>query len=414
MKRGAAILAVLLAGCAAAPSIEEARLASPSPEVASCAQWFRALDEEIETAGVRDLQYASVPGFPYLRSDRFLAASLHRAQASASAFEALVDRMLEHDMEARRYEIANLPPARVEKWSGMGREDSRATALRRSLQCSRVLRDADLAAPAIRSALLKRAALPPSPASHTACHGDFKRSAGAVVRFSPAPGGAERAAVARWLARAKQDALGQPIVSERELLALAAAYAPSFELVVASDADRFGAVRWRRGTSQPETDPADPAVYVHRAYAYYDGQALLQVVYTMLFPEDRIAWRVTLAPDGEPLAYDASTADGCYTVALTPRARLRERAESAPSGLPRLGEAERPLFGVAAASHAIEARGVVRGTDSLARYALRAYDELRSAPGFDGRHRAAAGRPALDDGDRMASRFAFDLTGRAK
>lgn len=410
MKRFAAVVAMLMTACVAGPSLEEARLASSSPEVASCAQWFRALDEETGAAGVRDLQYASVPDFPYLRSDRFLASSVGRAASDPSTFAALADRMLDLDRESRAYEIANLPPASVEKWSGMRLDDSRAAGLRRSVQCGRLLREVELAKPEMRSALLRRAALPPAALPGAACQRDFARGVGAVVRFSPPPGGAARDTVARWLSRAEHDPLGQPILTERELEAAAAAYAPSFELLVASDADRFGSLRWRRGASRPDVDATEPTLYISRSYAAYDGRGLLQIIYTMLFREDRITWRVTLAPDGEPLVYDAISADGCYAMTLTPLARAREPRLASATALPRLGEEERPLFGIAAGNHAIEAQGTVRGTDSLARYALRPYDELRSARGMDGRRRAAVGRPALDDGDRFASRFAFDVT----
>jgi hypothetical protein len=54
-------------------------------------------------------------------------------------------------------------------------------------------------------------------------------------------------------------------------------------------------------------------------------------------------------------------------------------------------------------------RGVVPASESLARYALREYDELRSGPALEGRNRAAVGRPALDDADRMQARFVFHL-----
>ena len=54
-------------------------------------------------------------------------------------------------------------------------------------------------------------------------------------------------------------------------------------------------------------------------------------------------------------------------------------------------------------------RGVVPASESLARYALRGYDELRSGPKLEGRNRSAVGRPALDDADRVRARFVFDL-----
>lgn len=409
MKLPAIALCAAVLGCAAGRSIEEARLASPSPEISSCAQWFRALDAQITAAGVRDLYYWRIPGFPYLRTDRFLAGSRSLAAPGGRAFETFADRLLDHDMESRRYEIDNLPAALVEKWSGMRFDDPRELALRRTVQCGRLLRTVELARPEMRAALIERAVLPPSSAPATACPPYPAAGAGARVRYSPPPAGLSRAAAAGWGLRAELDPLGQALIPERELQALAATYAPSFEVAVASDADRFGALRWRRGGKGPEIDPTEPTVYVRQTYAHYTDHTLLQIVYTVLFDENRIAWRVTLAPDGEPLAYEVSGADGCYAAILTPRARLRERSVSVMRELPRLRDDMRPLVAIAPITHEIGVLGVVVGADSLARYALRPYDELRSAPTLEGRHRAAVARPVLDDTDRLATRFAFDL-----
>lgn len=398
-----------VAGCAVVPSLEDARLASPSPEIVSCAQWLRALDAEVAAAGVRDLHYGAIVGFPYLRADRFLEGSRPLAARRPAAFEAFADRLLENDLESRRYEIDNLPAAVVEKWSGMRFEDGRAVALRRSVQCGRLLRNVELARPEMRSALLERTVLPPSPARRPACRPPEAHEEGARVRFSPPPGGLSRAAVAGWLLRGELDPLGRPLVPERELAAIAAAYAPGLEIGVASDADRFGALRWRRGAARAEVDATEPAVYVRRTFARYEDRALLQIVYAVIFPGHRIAWRVTLAPDGEPLAYEASGADGCYAVAVTPRGRVRARSGIVLRELPRLREEDRPLVVIAPANHRIELRGPVASTDSLARYALRPYDELRSAPTLEGRNRAAVQRPVLDDDDRLEERFVFDL-----
>jgi hypothetical protein len=407
MRSARGLLLFLLAACAGAPSLDEARLASASPDIVSCAQWFQALDAEVALAQVRDLTYLPVPGFPYLRADRFLADSRAVAAARPAAFDALAERLLEHDLEARRYEIDNLPAAVVEKWSGMRLDDSRAAAFRRSVQCGRLLRHAELSAPRMRSALLERLALPPSASHAFACAAGSPRS-GAVVRFSPPIGALSRAAVAGWLLRAELDPLGQAIIPARELDALAAAYAPGLEVVIASDADRFGALRWRRGATRPEVDATEPAVYVRPTYARYHDRVLLQIVYTLLFPDRRMTVRVTLGPDGEPLVYEASGADGCYAVALGPHAQLRD-AFAAASRLPPLQEDERPLIALAGGASEVAIRGVVPASESLARYALREYDELRSGPALEGRNRAAVGRPALDDADRMQARFVFHL-----
>src|SRR5205823_6041629 len=108
----------------------------------------------------------------------------------------------------------------------------------------------------------------------------------ARVRFAPpAQPALTPSAVAGMLDRARFDPLGQPLFTEREIELLAATYAPTFELAIAADYDRFGELRWRRGAATPEVNAAEPVVYVQRAYTRYGERVLLQLVYTLWFPE---------------------------------------------------------------------------------------------------------------------------------
>jgi hypothetical protein len=232
--------------------------------------------------------------------------------------------------------------------------------------------------------------------------------------------------VAGLLARAAFDPLGQPLFSERELAAVAAAHAPSFDIPVAGDYDRFGELRWGRGADTPEVNASELAVYVHSAYTRYRDRLLLQIVYTIWFPErpasgavdflagrlDGIIWRVTLAPDGEPLLYDAIHPCGCYHQFFpTPRARVRPAPDAleewafVPQRLPRIQEGERPVVKLSSGTHYIEGVELVRGNDSLARYAMRSYEELRSLPRLDGARRSAFGPDGLIAGSERLERF---------
>jgi hypothetical protein len=183
-------------------------------------------------------------------------------------------------------------------------------------------------------------------------------------------------------------------------------------------------------------------VYVQAAYTRYGEHLLLQLVYTLWFPErpsrdtldpgagplDGVVWRVTLAPDGEPLVYDSIHACGCFH-AFFPTPRARTRAEAfVPQRLPRVGEDERPVVTLASAAHDVEGVRLERGADSLVRYTLRSYDELRSMPRLTGGHASAfdpdgriAGSGArqwgrqrignyhFDEGDLLERRFELEL-----
>ena len=437
---GAALLA---AGCTTTPQLA-AHLESGTPEVRECAHWYRALDEEVDAAGVRDAQYTRVPGFPHLRVDRLLASQRERARESEPALRSFAERAVELDLESRRHEVLNLP----------GNDSARSLAMRRAEDCGRLLRNADLQSDHGRKALLAAAEVPDDYSTPMRFFGlyyltrlpfaagvrrferevveSFERGPageGSRVRYSP-PGGQplSRNVVAGWLGRAAFDPLGLPGLSDRELERLAATYAPSFDIAVGGDHDRFGWLRWRRGARVPQVETSEPAVYVHPAYARYGSEVLLQLVYTIWFPErpasgaldllagrlDGLVWRVTLAPDGEPVLYDTIHPCGCYHWFFpTPRARPRAAPNTLdewafmPQQLPRVPDGERPVLAIASRTHFIERVSFVRGPDSLVRYAFRQYDELRSMPRAVGQHQSAFGPDGIIAGTERLERFIF-------
>ena len=257
----------------------------------------------------------------------------------------------------------------------------------------------------------------------------------------------------RLLGPATFDPLGYLALSGREVERLAAAYAPSLEVETRADYDRIGWLRWRRGSSLPQVEATGPSVYVQAAHMRYGDQLLLQLVYTVWFPErprrdnvdtlagklDGVIWRVTLAPDGEPVLYDSIHACGCFHMFFpTPRARLRPTLDGSgvqrafvPQRLPRVREDERPVLALASGTHELEGVRLARGAESLVRYTIRPYDELRSMPRLGSGHASAfgpdgriagstarqwgrhaigsAGAGHFDDADLLERRFELDL-----
>ncbi|MBS0336286.1 MAG: hypothetical protein JSS40_05645, partial [Proteobacteria bacterium] len=315
---------------------------SAESRVRSCAQWYGALDAAVTAAGVRDAQGTGVEGFPYLRVDRFSAALAGEARSGRPALRSLFDRLLLLDLQARSHEIANLPAEGLKAlWSGRGDPDVSA-AVRETRECGRQLRDFDLERPGAGEALLSRLSVPDDYVTGYRIAGlyalskipfsagvrkqlaqtqaAFARDLGAtaqgtVVRYSPQ----SRPHLARGplrdiLARAADNPLHVPDPSDEDMEALFAFYAPSFEVETTGDHDRPGALRWRWGP-MPEVEAADTAVYRQVAHTRYRGANLLQLVYTIWFPErpaesagdllagrlDGVVFRVTLAPDGTPL-----------------------------------------------------------------------------------------------------------------
>ncbi len=453
MKRFAAALAVLsAAGCASLAPAPSTHLASDAKALRDCAEWYRELDERVDAAGVRDAQDSRIAGFPYLRVNRLLASYRAEAAADQRVLGAMVERMQALDIEARRREAANLPASDAAVRDRLGER----MVVQRASGCAAALREADLADPSARAAMLERAVVPDDYSSASRVLGLYAVSrlpfsegvrrhqeetlasftrvlsvppGATLVRYAPPSGAAlPRAAVAAMLTQGAGNPLGIPELREGELELLYAAYAPTFEIEVSGDFDRVGALRWMRDSPVPAVNAAELAVYRQAAWTRYSGRALLQLVYTIWFSErppesdgdilagklDGVTWRVTLAPDGEPLLYDTMHPCGCYHMFFpTPHAEARPAPEGSvefmfsPQTLPRIAEGERPLVRIAARTHYVERVSAVRGADSLVRYEFRPYDELRSLPRLEGGRSSVFGPDGLIVGTERPERFLF-------
>jgi len=445
------LLVAALAGCATLERPFSDHLGSEAIAVRDCAAWFAALDEAVDDAGVRDGQEARIAGFPYLRANRFLSALKHRAGTDAG-MHAFALRLAALDYDARKAEIANLPQDRLGTLPALLATGSRSEAVTRTRQCAHLLREIDVAKPQVREWLLARVEVPEDYSSTMRVAGlyaltRYPVAAGVrrwesevstsfaialdaklpIVRYAPPPAQPRsRDAIARMLTASAANPLSVPEPAPQDLVDLLAAYAPSLEVEVAGDYDRFGQLRWLRERTTPTVDAAEQVVYAHTSYTLYRGQALLQFVYTIWFPErppreagdilagvlDGLTWRVTIAPDGEPLVYDTIHPCGCYHMFFpTPRARVRPAPDEigewafSPQPLPRVQAGERPVLRVASGTHYIERVSFVQGMDSVARYELRDYAELRSLQRLEGGSRSAFRPDGLIAGTERPERY---------
>jgi len=450
----AALLPLLFAGCATLEAPLREHLESDAPQVRSCASWFATLDQAIDASGVRDGQEARIPGFPYLRANRILSALRERAASSEPATQALAVRLAALDHAARIAEIANLAGEQLASLPDLVVPGSRAEALARTRECARLLKKIDLAKPQIRRLLLERARVPDDYSTGWRTAGLYflmrypfasgvrrweeemksafvseRETSSPIVRYAP-PAALPRKAdvLRRMLMASATNPLAVPEPQPEDLADLIAAHAPSFEVEIGGDFDRFGELRWLRDGERPAVDGSRHIVYAHAARTLYHGRVLLQLVYTIWFPErppreagdilagalDGLMWRVTLSPGGEPLIYDAIHACGCFHM-FFPTARASalpapdaiEEWAFVPQRLPRISPGERPLVRIASGTHHVERVSLVRGTDSVSPYELRGYDELRSLARLDGGSRSAFGPDGLIAGTERPERYLF-------
>jgi hypothetical protein len=442
LRLACAALLLTLGACATVQYPQDRHLQSADAAVRECAQWFQDTDAAVDTAGVRDREAAPVPGFPYLRSTRLLAAL-----APVAADDGLKRRWMEllraADQSAREAELRNLA-------AGSARTDT-------AQRCGDLLLRNDQADPAVAAVLPERAQVADAYADwlrvaglyaltripfaggvaqwHEEAKAMFARSrsgaaaAHPVIRYGPLPAARyTRAEVAQLLARAAAEPFGLPRFDATEAAKLFATYAPVFEVETAGPHDRPGALRWA-DADHPVIDPQRPVVYQRLAHTRYAGRTLLQLVYTMWFSErpveksfdilagklDGVVWRVTLAPDGQPVVFDTMHPCGCYHMFLpTPVAAALPAPEAGdewafiPATLPRVGEGEQVRLRLATGSHYLIDAGLQpHGSGTAVPYSLIAEDVLRSLPLPGGGFRSVYGPDALISGTERTERLLF-------
>ena len=446
-------LALLLAAtaCSSIQPPHRGHLDSADAQLAQCAQWFETLDAAVTRSGVADIGSRRVKGFPYLRIDRFLAAFKDAARADPRLRRAWIEEMRARDADGRRVEIANLAPAQLDALGAGGRRE----LAERTQLCAQRLLTADLADAAAIEELYRRAWVGDDYSTlkrglglyeltripfyagvdawqegvrqtfARARRGDLQ--SGWLVRYLPPDAPAySRREVGAILARAAAHPLGLPRLTKVERERLFATYAPVFEIETGGDFDRIGRLGWE-SAALPGVDVSQPVVYRRMGYTRVGQRTLLQLVYVVWMPErplegsfdllggrlDGVVWRVTLAPDGEPVLFDSIHPCGCYhmffpTPRLQPLAAPRQWMEWAftPASLPAIAESERLIITLRTRTHYLA--NVRPGeTPAGTAYAFADYDELRSLPLPEGGSRSLFGADGLIAATERGERYLF-------
>lgn len=442
---GAAIVAAAVAGC---NTIDQPlRSDLQRSDVQQCAAWFVRLDEAIDRAAVRDAEAYRIPGYPYLRVNRFLASFRDQVKSDPAAFALWEGRLRDLDARARIYELSNLPsPLLV----ALGVTD-RSAATATTNHCSDILATLDLGNPAAREALAARAKVPDD-------YAEWKRAVGLYpvvrwpffefakgweneatgmfqlaalknaesprsVRYQPADNGLSATQVAELFSRTERDALGIPLLSPRDRTALIATFAPVFEIETNGDYDRVGPLQWS-GAESPQVDVSRPAVYQRVAFTRYGANTLVQLVYSIWFPErpktgwidpvsgtlDGLTFRVTLDSSGHPLVYDSIHNCGCYHMFLpTPRVTSIAPSDTSvewafiPRQLPVIDAPQRVLVRITSGNHYLTDVRPDSGGHGLI-YSLADDGELRTLP-VAGGTRSAFGPDGIVPGTDRGERF---------
>jgi hypothetical protein len=439
---------VLAAGCA---NIEAPRQPEPPLSAAggtSCANWFEQLDAVIDRAGVRDAGAYRIPGFPYLRVDRF-AASFHDRVDDPRSFAAWLARLQALDAKAREYEIRNLP----EQFFPVAGINDVAAAVANTQNCAARLAREEFGDAARRELLAAHAKVPdnyndwlqalvyplakiPFARGVEKWHqeaAEMFRLTGAetppvagVVRYASAAPPVAAEQVAAIFAQPHADALGIAQLTDEERDTLFEAYAPAFEIETTGEYDRFGPLAWGDGPA-PVVDTKRPTAYRRLAFTRSYDKTLVQLVYAIWFPErpagsatdllagrlDGIVFRVTLGPDGAPLVYDTMHPCGCYHM-FFPTARVRQLPAQqpllewafVPLSLPAMAVAQRVVVRIASRTHYVVGVRPDSGTAGFS-YKFADENELRALPAADHGTRSAFGPDGIVPGTERGERYLF-------
>ncbi len=344
------LLLIILPGCAA---YHTHRQVAGFERPVEYERFFELLDHTVKEAGVRNASDFAVTGFPYLRSNRFLA-DLKSSLNSDARRQQWIHWMQKLDLAARHKEIQNLPPEFLKNLTHrLGEPANRKTLLNRAIDYSDRLLAHDQRRPDFYQTLQAAVTTPseystgmrvvglypltsiPVAAVTRRVQDTFKKwhhtpadqleVLGKLTAYGPSQGPAYSESDVRLiLARSKLNAIGVPRPSIADQQILLAMFAPLFYQDIAAGYDEIGEVVWHQGTVS--INPAQPTVYYYFSHARMKGQPILQLNYVFWYaarngpsapwiergPLDGLTVRISLDPNGQPFMVDVMNNCGCY------------------------------------------------------------------------------------------------------
>ncbi len=417
-----------------------ALLPDRSPEapaaVNACHSLIERTDRELVADGATDAAYFRIDGFPYLRTNRFLA-TLEPRLVTREQTQAWLEAMHALDLQARRREMANLSAPRMEALAtGEPHGPDREALGRQVSECSRTLFTHHRYETDLRARLRHRVAIPdvyqtwrrlvglyplaalPVAIVTDSVYDDFRQWHATAPEDLPVLGrletmgpgetaGAESFDPRALLAPKRLNALGLPELTAEDVRRLASHFAPVITQDTAADFDRVGTPVWIDGRLRVDTDR--PTVYYYITYALLGRHPVLQINYAFWYPRrdganapwiergplDGITVRISLDHHARPFMVDLMNSCGCYHFFIPQRDAVKSIREITfeidplvpgwlPPGLP----AERLHLRVNTGWHQVQHVGTVAGSPGAKTYRLESYDQLEMLPAADGERRS--------------------------
>jgi len=318
------------------------------------ALFFKHLDRAVEKYDVSDASTFAVPGFPYLKSNRFLAAVKERSvDPDTDLYWA--GQMLKLGLDSRRKELVNLPAkAFVEISEATGDLLERDTIYQKTESYALKLFGDDQTRTDFIDVLKKTVTIPDEYSSLTRffglyplagipvtlatamAYGRYKdwhatplndlNTDGRVERFFPEETGlmVDQAFMNNLYDPLHLDDFGLPVLTKRDERLLANRFAPTIYQDVVEDYDLIGKILWKE--NQVQVDTGQPRAYFYVSHSFLGGHPVLQLNFAFWYSEragenapmiergplDGLSYRVTLSRSGKPMMVDIMNSCGCY------------------------------------------------------------------------------------------------------
>ena len=417
----------------------------------ACQEFLDRLDAKVMEAGVQDAASYPIPGFPYLRANRFLSALKDLARDEAGKKQ-WVRWMQALDLGGRKKEIYNLPEAGAQAL-GEGEKPDREKLYSRVEFCSAQLLEHDgkrqdfypTLEPLVKIpdeystfrqviGLYPIASIPVAVASENSqkkFQNQFDiepgnlRIDGSLQSFVPREGiRLDRKELALLMEESRKNPLQVPLPDPQQEEQLVRAFAPIFIQDVAASYDLPGEVVWRG--ERVEIDVKKPAVYYYLSYAFLKGEPILQINYVIWYSAragenppwfekghlDGLTLRVSLDSQANPFMVDAINNCGCYHLFVPEKAGVKrvvswpyEPAPFVPQWLPVFSPEERLAVRLNSGWHQVQRLLALRESANPTSYELIPYDVLESLSREDGRRESIFDARGIAKGSERPERF---------